>query len=174
MECCSLRRNPLHVQQWVSDGGFHCSFLASCAVWAIRIQWRATIRACLIEWGQPSGLLGRAMQLTNALTHHFSDIFHKCSHLMVIVWGKREKCASVFPVLYSIASYTRHATFTVFSLCIALLLVKMLDVLSILIYETCASITLWSSQFTLEVQAPWQFGCWTVGRVARTETDFIV
>jgi len=59
-----------------------CSFPASSAIWAIRIQWRqcrATIRACLIEWGQPSGLLRRATQLNNALTHHFSDIFHKCS-----------------------------------------------------------------------------------------------
>lgn len=80
MECCSPSRNP---SACAAVGLRLYSFPAPRTVWAIRIQreqCRPTIRACLIERGLASGLLGRARELNNALTHQFSDIFHKCSH----------------------------------------------------------------------------------------------
>lgn len=99
LECCLLCRDPSAYSSgfrlWVSPH----SFQAPNAIWAMRIQWswcRAAIRACLIEWGQPSGLLRRAMQLHNALTHHLSDVYH-VSGFFVIFWLilRFSQCAAV-------------------------------------------------------------------------------
>lgn len=60
-ECCLLCTNPSAYSLSVLGCGFspHC-LQSPNAIWAIKIQrsqCRATIRACLIQWGQPSDFL---------------------------------------------------------------------------------------------------------------------
>lgn len=59
------------------------------------------LRGCLM-WagGEPSGLLRRAMQLRNVLTHHLADIHHMSANSCPI-WRKREGKETCFSFFFS-------------------------------------------------------------------------